>query len=120
MIGKNGNWECPKDYHSVEGVETAQCYPTMLELCLRGSALVPHGEYDSCAKMVVGVIPMIGIFSKDPVDGELRDQGYELTKDAKKCVRAQEVDCNAEFVSAHALGDLERTASAADVYILVG
>ena len=39
MIGKNGNWECPKDYHSVEGVETAQCYPNS-EPCLCGSALV--------------------------------------------------------------------------------
>lgn len=36
---------------------------------------------------------MIGVISKDPVDGECV-QGYELTKDAKKCMRAQEVDCN--------------------------
>ena len=41
----------------------------------------------------LGVIPMIGVISKDPVDGECV-QGYELTKDAKKCMRAQEVDCN--------------------------
>jgi hypothetical protein len=24
---ENGNWECPKDYHSVEDDETGQCYP---------------------------------------------------------------------------------------------
>jgi hypothetical protein len=58
MIGKNGNWECPKDYHSVEVDETAQCYPNS-ETCPRGATLIPHGEYDRCAEMVVGIIPMI-------------------------------------------------------------
>ena len=77
MIAKNGNWECPTSYHSVEGDETAQCYPNS-EPCPRGATLVPHGEYDRCTEMVVGVIPILVVISKDIVDGECV-QGYELT-----------------------------------------
>ena len=58
-IGKNGNWECPKDYHSVEADETAQCYPNS-KPCPEGTTLVPE--------MVVGVLPMVGVISKNPVD----------------------------------------------------
>lgn len=45
--------------------------------------------------MVVGVLLMVGVISKDPVNGECI-QVDDLTEDAKKCVRAHEVDCNNE------------------------
>jgi hypothetical protein len=47
---------------------------------------IPNREYDKCAKMVY-------VISKDPVEGKCPD-GYDMTKDAEKCVRAQEVDCD--------------------------
>lgn len=108
-IGKNGNWECPKDYHSVEADETAQCYPNS-KPCPEGTTLVPRGGYDGCAEMVVGVLPLVGVISKDPVNGECI-QGYDLTKDAKKCVRAQEVDCNSEPDSSLCTGESGRYGS---------
>jgi hypothetical protein len=75
-------------------MKTAQCYPNS-DSCPPGTTLVtdtPHREYDKCAEMVVGVIPMVHIISKDH-EGQCPD-GYDMTKDAKKCVRAGEVDCD--------------------------
>lgn len=57
--------------------------------------------------MVVGVIPMVGVISKDPVEGQCPD-GYDITKDAKKCVRAQDADCNNEPGSSICTGEKGR------------
>ena len=48
---ESGEWECPKDNHSVEGDETGQCYPDS-EGCRwgtewRGKTEEPYGLLQS-------------------------------------------------------------------------
>ena len=63
----------------------AQCYPNS-KPCPEGTTLVPRGGYDSCAEMVAGVIPMVEVISKDPVNGECI-QGKLFGTDFVFCVK---------------------------------